>query len=314
MTASRDPDRLIHHFILEGEEQLQDQVYDAVRAEIEQTRQRAMFGPWRMPNMNKLVPIGLGAAAVVVALVIGAQLLGSPEPGGFGAPPSTEPSATLEPSASAEPSVAEPSSPADGSLPEGPFRIVDSATEVPITVTIPAPGWISLPEFGGLSKGEDADPPEAALLAWSWPAGTPFYVYGDPCQWASTKPDTPATTVDEIVAALAAQASRAASTPVDVTVGGYPGKMLTLHVPNDAPTRDEAFAGCDQNEFGSYEAGDSGRGGPSRTHQGPGQVDEFWILDVDGAIVIIDAMYRPSTPAELVEELRAIAESATFGN
>jgi hypothetical protein len=28
---------------------------------------------------------------------------------------------------------------------------------------------------------------------------------------------------------------------------------------------------------------------------------ELWILDVDGAIVIIDAMYRPDTPAELIE-------------
>ena len=43
-----------------------------------------------------------------------------------------------------------------------------------------------------------------------------------------------------------------------------------------------------------------------------GQVDELWILDVDGAVVIIDAMYRSDTPAELVEEMRAIAESATF--
>ena len=64
MTASRDPDRLIHAFLLEGEEQLQDQVYDAVRAEIEQKRQRAVFGPWRTPTMNKFVTIGLGAAAV----------------------------------------------------------------------------------------------------------------------------------------------------------------------------------------------------------------------------------------------------------
>ena len=60
MTASRDPDRLIHDFLLEGEEQLQDQVYDAVRAEIEQKRQRAVIGPWRIPTMNKFLAIGLG--------------------------------------------------------------------------------------------------------------------------------------------------------------------------------------------------------------------------------------------------------------
>ena len=51
----------------------------------------------------------------------------------------------------------------------------------------------------------------------------------------------PATTVDEIVTGLAAQASRDAAAPVDVTVGGYTGTQITLHVPNDA----EAIADCD---------------------------------------------------------------------
>ena len=72
MTASRDPDRLIHQFLLEGEEQLRDQVYDVVRAEIEQKRQRAMLGPWRLPTVNKFVTIGLGVAAVVVLVFVGA--------------------------------------------------------------------------------------------------------------------------------------------------------------------------------------------------------------------------------------------------
>ena len=94
MTASRDPDRLIHEFLFEGEEQLQDQVYDAVRAEIEQKRQRAGFGLWRTPTMNKFLAIGLGAAAVVVALFVGYQLFGSPH-GGLGADPSA--TATSEP-------------------------------------------------------------------------------------------------------------------------------------------------------------------------------------------------------------------------
>ena len=56
MTASRDPDRMIHAFLREGAGQLDDQVYDAVRAEIEQKRQRVVIGPWRMPDMSKLFP------------------------------------------------------------------------------------------------------------------------------------------------------------------------------------------------------------------------------------------------------------------
>ena len=94
MTSSRDPDRLIHDFVLEGEEQLPDQVYDAVRGVIEQKRQRVVFGPWRTPTMNKIVTIGLAAAvAVLVAVVIGSQLLGSPTNvgGGGDATPTPQP-------------------------------------------------------------------------------------------------------------------------------------------------------------------------------------------------------------------------------
>ena len=76
MTAPRDPDRLIHGFLLEGEEYLQDQVYDEVRAAIEHKRQRAFFGPWRTPIMNKFVSYGLAAAAVVAVLLVGYQLIG----------------------------------------------------------------------------------------------------------------------------------------------------------------------------------------------------------------------------------------------
>jgi hypothetical protein len=97
MNARRDPERLIHAFLMEGRTELADEVYDAVRASIEQKRQRVVIGPWRMPTMNKLVPIGLGAAAVVVALVIGTQLLGPAAPSGVGGAPSAEPTATPSP-------------------------------------------------------------------------------------------------------------------------------------------------------------------------------------------------------------------------
>jgi len=104
MTAPRDPDRLIHAFLMEGRTELADPVFDAVRATIERKRQRAVIGPWRLPNaMNKLVPIGLGAAAVVAVLVI--ATLGPAASGGVGGAPS--PSAT--PTPTAEPSVAAPS-------------------------------------------------------------------------------------------------------------------------------------------------------------------------------------------------------------
>ena len=47
--------------------------------------------------MNKFIPLGLGAAAVVVALAIGIRLLGPSAPGGVGAAPSVGPTASPTP-------------------------------------------------------------------------------------------------------------------------------------------------------------------------------------------------------------------------
>jgi len=124
MNPRPDPDRLVHAFLLEGEEQPSDPVYDAVRAEIEQTRQRAGIGLWRSPTMNKFVTIGLGAAAVVLALLVGTQLLGSPSNNLGG--PGGEPTPTPEPTATSEPSAAEPTRTPWVGLPEGPFVISDT--------------------------------------------------------------------------------------------------------------------------------------------------------------------------------------------
>lgn len=251
---------------------------------------------------------GLGAAAVVLVAVIGFNLLpGSPGPGG-------EPSASPEPSV-AEPS-AEPSNPADGSLPVGsPFAwLDDSGGAVPITVTIPAAGWYGDPGFFGLQKNGDSDPPESIAVlafnnrqAWSVP--------GDACNWESTLPDTPSATVDELVAALSAQASRDASAPVDITLDGHAGKSITLHVPSDIAYGADGFTDCDYLEFCQFvdpEAGGAPVDTCARTAQAPGQIDELWIVEVNDALVIIDAAYYEGTPDELVEEQRAIVESITF--
>ena len=174
-----------------------------------------------------------------------------------------------------------------------------------ITVTNPASGWSFDTDFGAFSEGDEVgNVPEATILLWSFPAGTEFYVPADPCQSESTMSTSPATTADEISSALAAQAQRDASEPVDVTIGGYEGKSLTVHVPDDV-----VFADCEGETFLSYATGDDPG---ARSQQGPGQIDDMWILDVEGSPVIIDALYRPDSRPELVEEMRSIAQSATF--
>ena len=77
MNPRRDPDRLIHAFLSEGATELADEVYDTVRDRIEVTRQRAVFGPWREPDVNRTLKIALSAAAVLVIAVVGYRQFGS---------------------------------------------------------------------------------------------------------------------------------------------------------------------------------------------------------------------------------------------
>ena len=310
MSSDPDTTRIVRSWLDEGVTQLPDRVLDAVLDQVPATPQRrATWWPARRTaTMNKFLGFGLAAAAaVIVVLFVGIQVFGS-APGGTGSGSSRTPEASVsEPSATPEPSVAEPTSTPVSGLPEGPFQLVGEgyADEAPrITVTIPAPGW-NQPNGGVLVKGDEvANVPEAGIITFSEPAGTDFYVYGDPCRWPSTTPETPVATAEDIAAALAAQASRDASEPVDVTVGGYAGKVITLHVPDDVD-----IDSCERGEFASFGTRSDDL---ARYHQGPGQIDELWIIDVDGSIVIIDLMYRADTSAELIDELRSIAESATF--
>jgi hypothetical protein len=297
MTASRDPDRLIHAFLDEGLDELPDPVYDAVRDRIELTPQRAVVGPWRGSDVNRYLKIGLAAAAALVIAVVAYQLSG-----GFVGGPGPSPSGS-----SAEPT---PSEPAPSASIDTGFILWagDAPGEVAITVTIPAPGWSGDQTYGVLEKGVNGgDPPDGAgMIVFEGP----LYVYGDPCQWSGTAPETPATTVDELVAALSAQALREATEPVDITVGGYAGKSVSLHVPIDIAWSAGEFTECDEGNFASWTT--PGQVAPERTHQGPGQIDELWILDVDGVMVVIDTAYYAVTPQTTVQELRAIAQSATF--
>ena len=108
MTAQHDLDRELNAFLREGPEEFPYESFDAVRDRAEQTRQRVVIGPWRLPEMNKILAFGLGtAAAVVVVLLVGAQLFGRSDGtnigGGPTVSPTAEPTATPEPSPSAPP-------------------------------------------------------------------------------------------------------------------------------------------------------------------------------------------------------------------
>ena len=93
--SDRDVDRAIRSWLHEDRHEDASRVAGAVLDQVDTTRQRrATWWPVRRtPTMNKFVGLAAGAAAVVVALVVGPQLFGSS--GGIGGQPA--PTATPEP-------------------------------------------------------------------------------------------------------------------------------------------------------------------------------------------------------------------------
>jgi hypothetical protein len=305
-TSDRDVNRAIRSWLREDRHEDVSRVAGAVLDQVDTTPQRrATWWPARRtPTMNKFLAFGLGAAAVVVAVLIGAQLLGSPNIG-VGADRTV--TATPEPTPEPTPS---PSADAGSQIVIADGQEADPEDSYPpLTVAAPA-GW-GIDDATGVLVSGTADPPDGAFIMTF--AEREYWIYGDPCQWSTTRPDSPATTVDEVVAALAAQASRSASEPVDITLDGYTGQSITIHVPDDVAIDD-----CDDGVFGSWatidpEFGDDGVS-PSRHAQAPGQIDTLYILDLDGVTMIIDTSSYPGTSADDVAAMETIVESGTFGD
>jgi hypothetical protein len=180
--------------------------------------------------------------------------------------------------------------------------------DVPIYATIPAAGW-SLNHDGILVKDGNCCAPDGAFVLGTW-SGEPL-VPSDPCHWASTMPGTPATTLEEIVAALANQATRDASASVDLTVDGHPGKSIRLHVPGDIAFSDaNGFTDCDEGKFCTLSTGEPGE--CSMWYHGPDEFSELWVVDKDGEFVFVTGNSYPETPAEVIEEVQAFLGSMTF--
>ena len=308
MTRTPATERLIRAYLDEGLNELPDRVYEVVRSDIDRTRQRVVIGPWRTPDMNSYAKLAMAAAAVVVVAIVGYNLL--PSSSGVGvAPASPSPSVFASPSPSTSgatggrPSDAVP----DGSLPPGTYTsYAVNGTDINVRFTVPAgwkwkEGWILTPTA--------PDPPDGVAMAF-WTGD--MRVYTDPCRWRLSVPD-PSTgpTAHDLVDALAAQPTRNASAPIERKAAGlggpdaWPGWSIDLSVPSDID-----FSKCNDGEFRSW-----GQDRKARYHQGPGQRDTVWAIDVESGVrVVVDVAFFPGTPEKLMTEVDAILRSMVFSS
>jgi hypothetical protein len=166
-----------------------------------------------------------------------------------------------------------------------------------ITITVPD-GWSNLDGWA-VNSGEGSDHWVGMTF---WDVGE---VYAHPCQWQDRRIQ-PGPSVGDLANVLAKRPLRDATEPVDIVVDGFQGMQLQWSVPADID-----FSTCDGDDFRSWTAA-AGSWASVRYHQGPGQVDRLWILDVDGERLVVDAMYMPSTDANDREELWQVMESIRF--
>jgi hypothetical protein len=277
---------------------------------------RTWPGP-KVPAVGKVVGIGV-AAAVVVASAVGFNAFAGPGVGGLGGGSS---SPTASPSPRATPLLPSTFGTFEaatairtGPLEPGRYEYLDvDGQAFNLQFTVPA-GWTWNGRY--LSKGGVGLPGGAAIYFF----GGPLEVHADPCHWTADQSTRLSGTAADIVAALKAQPSRNAGAPIDRPLGLRPGAAIGLSVPDDV-----VLTTCDAGQYRSW-----GPEANARSHQGPGQRDIVWAIDIPGVGVtdahgsliatpapgglVIDASSFPDTPADVMSEIQSILGSIYIGH
>ena len=263
-----------------------------------------------MDTMNRFM-----VAAIVFSIVSGCASAG---PGGTVDPTPTPaptptvgqtPTPTSAPTPSSTPSIQDiwdfqPLAPIE----PGTYFIdpdLDPSTPLRVVYEVPVEGWSM---WAGATKFNDDDGHVAVSIT------TVVNLVSDGCSDHSWADPPVGPSVDDLATALAALAPfHVTSSPKDVTIYGYSGTYLELTVP-DLPVEgvgDRVFTGCVGRQLKSWvapfdteEPGDAFYG-----YTGPGYSEQFWILDVGGARLMIAAEQSRGSPAEDIAEMRAILDS-----
>ena len=283
MTAPNNPDNLIRAFLDEGQAELPDRAFDAVRRDIHRTHQRVVIGPWREPDMSTLTRVAIAAAAILAVGFAWYNL--SPSSNRIaGVPPAPTP--TVAPTPTPEPSLL----PITGAVAPGRYRFAT----VPMSIEVPA-GWTS---DGGFFLDKNYGPADADAGA----AFAPWDVTGtfvDPCTDHRLVEPAPAS-IDDLANVLAHQPGTTAIPPQDVTIDGYYGKSVEVTVTADISTCDEAPVG-----FWLW----ASPGGDRRYVQGNDETNRIYILDVNGKRLTFNARIPARTTAADRAELESIIDS-----
>jgi hypothetical protein len=286
MTGARDPDRLIRAFLDEGRTELADRVYDAVRSDIDRTRQRVVIGPWREPRMSTIARLAIALAAVLLLAVAGAYV-GSRRSDQVAVPPVPP---TVAPTPVPTPLVYDwPAPLAAGTYTTNLVWRLEST----MSFTVPA-GW----------EGRDIEiRKDPVMLIGFSPIKA---VYADACQ--KTALDPLGDGIGGVIDAVSAIPGVHATPAVPVSFAGLPARTFAM-------TIDDAI-GCSL-ESAMLWSGDPERVSAGKPFAGPDWPASYpnhkvWIVGLGSVRWAIDAAWADTATTADRAELQAIVDSIGF--
>lgn len=295
--TENDFDRTARRWLEDGPTVMSDRALQAALDEIHITRQRRAWRPARRVfDMKTSIRLAIGAAAVVVAAVIGINFL----PGGSGVGGGTAVTPTPSPTPTPTP-IPLPLYPQTLLVSEPGTYVAGDPFPFPVTIAIPA-GWVG--NVGGpyaayLEKERGVGNGGAAIaLTLSQ------NIYADPCNDRGFLDPQPGPTVDDLASALTGLPGFDVTTPTETNVDGYRGKQLTLTAPDN-------FDGCTLSREG-YRVWQLPLG--AILSFTPGQRTALWIVDVNGERLVVSSDTFPATTAQELAEVQKILDSIRIEN
>ena len=283
--TENDFDRTARLWLEDGPTVMSDRALQAALDEIHVTRQSRPWWPARrFSRMNNPMRFAIAAAAVVMAAVVGINVLpGGTSGSAVGGGPATPTPAPI------------PLDPGQLTVPAPGVYLAGTPFPIPITMTVPA-GWVG--NVGGpyaafLDKGP-ADASGGAAIAFSLSQK----LYADPCSDGGFLAQQPGPTVDDLATALSNLRGITVTAPTDVNVDGYSGKQLTL----TAPVSFKCTLSPDGYAIWQLPLG-------AIFSLTPGERMVLWILDVNGQRLVVSAETYPATTAQDQAEAQAILNS-----
>jgi hypothetical protein len=276
--SSDDVGRTVRDWMRDEEPPAGDHVVEAVAAQLPRVRQRRA----RWWSLQQFAPPAAASALVLVTLIAVGSLFGQERGAGF-RPGLTPPATSTE-----SPRVLD-----SGELEPGMYTL---ANGFPVSVAFEVPAG-----YGGCSPL----PTEQGLCAEGDNRGISFVIVenlvADPCDASQGELDPPlGPTVDDLATGLERLPGFTATRGTPGELDGHAVQRLTLI----APTRPEA---CVAPAVQAWIVT------PTRTNGVEfGERNELWILEVQGARLMIALAYQPGTPPDVLDEMRDIVESVRF--